>query len=84
MVDGNPPIMWGFLRRIRIDICYPINQWDVCKDYYGKDNKAYFHGRYVDVMWDGRKWIRRRIKGVCESFPCIRYYYDSRLDVARS
>jgi hypothetical protein len=52
----------------------------VCKD-YGKDNSAYFHGRYVDLMWYGGKGIRRRIKGVCESFPCIQYYYDSRLNV---
>jgi hypothetical protein len=46
----------------------------VCKD-YGKDNKAYFHGRYVDLMWYGRKGIKRRIKGVCGSFLHIRYYY---------
>jgi hypothetical protein len=54
----------------------------VCKD-YGKDNKTYFHERYVDLMWYGRKGIRRRIKGVCGSFPCIQYYYDSKLDVVR-
>jgi hypothetical protein len=31
MVSGNPPIMWGFLGRINIGICYLINQWDVWK-----------------------------------------------------
>jgi hypothetical protein len=34
-------------------------------------------------MWYGRKGIKRIIKKVCGSFFCIRYYYDSRLDVAR-
>jgi len=46
----------------------------VCKD-YGKDYRAYFHGRYVDLMWYERKGIKRRIKGVCGSFLHVWYYY---------
>jgi len=34
--------------------------------------KAYFYGRYVDLVWYGRREIRRRTKGDCGSFPCIR------------
>jgi hypothetical protein len=39
MAGGNPSIMWGFLRRIRIG--YPTNLWDVWKN-YDKDKKGLF------------------------------------------
>jgi hypothetical protein len=31
--------------------------------------RAYFDSRHMDLVWYGRKGIRMRIKGDCESFP---------------
>jgi hypothetical protein len=33
--------------------------------------RAYFYGRDVDLVWYGRRGIKRRIKGNCGLFPCI-------------
>jgi hypothetical protein len=35
--------------------------------------KAYFNGRYVDLVWCGRRGIRKKIERGCESFYCISF-----------
>jgi hypothetical protein len=51
MVDGNPPIMWRFLKMTKIG--YPTNQPTngMCEKIRIK--KIYFHGGHVDlVVWE--------------------------------
>jgi len=32
--------------------------------------RAYFHGRYVELVWCGRRGIKKRIERGCESLYC--------------
>jgi hypothetical protein len=57
MVDGNPPIMCGFLGLIRIGF-QPTNE--MCGGISIRIKKAYFYGRQVDFVWYGRRGIMRR------------------------
>ncbi len=48
-----------------------------------KDKEGLFHEMHVDLVWYGRREIRRRIRGDFGSFPCIQDYDYSKLDMAR-
>jgi hypothetical protein len=47
-----------------------------------KDKEGLFHEMHVDLVWYGRREIRKKIRGDCGSFPCIQDYDYFRLDVA--
>jgi len=37
-----------------------------------KDKKGlFFSKRHMNLVWYGKKWIKRKMKGECGSFPCV-------------